>query len=216
MRSDDRNRSHLPIPDRPRTGLITYDAKDGDQVPAHRAIAPAERRAQCPRHPDRRCWVWLGECFRRPVPDAERGAAGRGRAQVHALSHHGPVLAPAPGPPDWPQPPFGGHGGHHRDRQRLAGILLGPAQYRGTDCQDPQAQWLCHGAVRQMPRGAGVGDEPRRAVQCLAHGRRRLRVLLRLRRWRGSPMVPLAVRRDDADRGQDDARRGLPFHGRYD
>jgi arylsulfatase A-like enzyme len=28
MRSDDRNRSHLPIPDRPRTGLITYDAKD--------------------------------------------------------------------------------------------------------------------------------------------------------------------------------------------
>jgi arylsulfatase len=28
MSSDDRNRSHLPIPDRPRTGLITYDAKD--------------------------------------------------------------------------------------------------------------------------------------------------------------------------------------------
>jgi len=28
MSSDDRNRSHLPIPDRSRTGLITYDAKD--------------------------------------------------------------------------------------------------------------------------------------------------------------------------------------------
>jgi arylsulfatase len=28
MSSDDGNRSHLPIPDRPRTGLITYDAKD--------------------------------------------------------------------------------------------------------------------------------------------------------------------------------------------
>ena len=28
MSSDDRNRSHLPIPDRPRTGLMTYDAKD--------------------------------------------------------------------------------------------------------------------------------------------------------------------------------------------
>jgi arylsulfatase len=28
MSSEDRNRSHLPIPDRPRTGLITYDAKD--------------------------------------------------------------------------------------------------------------------------------------------------------------------------------------------
>jgi hypothetical protein len=28
MSSKDGNRSHLPIPDRPRTGLITYDAKD--------------------------------------------------------------------------------------------------------------------------------------------------------------------------------------------
>ena len=28
MSSEDGNRSHLPIPDRPRTGLITYDAKD--------------------------------------------------------------------------------------------------------------------------------------------------------------------------------------------
>jgi arylsulfatase A-like enzyme len=28
MSSQDGNRSHLPIPDRPRTGLITYDAKD--------------------------------------------------------------------------------------------------------------------------------------------------------------------------------------------
>jgi hypothetical protein len=25
---DGKQRSHLPIPDRPRTGLITYDAKD--------------------------------------------------------------------------------------------------------------------------------------------------------------------------------------------
>ena len=28
MSSDEISRSHLPIPDRPRTGLITYDAKD--------------------------------------------------------------------------------------------------------------------------------------------------------------------------------------------
>ena len=46
-------RNVLPIPDPPRTGLITYDAKDPDtKFPPISAIAPAEGRAQCPDHPD--------------------------------------------------------------------------------------------------------------------------------------------------------------------
>jgi len=35
-------RTVLPIPDPQRTGLITYDAKDGKQVPTDQAIAPAQ------------------------------------------------------------------------------------------------------------------------------------------------------------------------------
>ena len=52
--------------------------------------------------------------------------------------------------------------------------------------RDAQAQRLLHGAVRQVPRGAGLADEPGRSVRRLAHGRRRLRVLLRLHRRRGA------------------------------
>ena len=46
-------RTVLPIPDRPRTGLITYDAKDPDtKFPADQTAASARRRAQCPDRPD--------------------------------------------------------------------------------------------------------------------------------------------------------------------
>src|SRR5215218_9577760 len=40
---------------------------------------------------------------------------------------------------------------------------------------DAQAQRLLHGAVRQVPRGAGVGDESAWAVRRLAQRRRRVR-----------------------------------------
>ena len=50
MTNDRHARTMLPIPDRPATGLMTYDAKDPDtSVPAHRAAA-SRRRAP------RTCW----------------------------------------------------------------------------------------------------------------------------------------------------------------
>ncbi len=67
-----------------------------------------------------------------------------------------------------------------------------------------------------MPRSAGVGDQPGRTVRCLAHGRRRLRILLRLHRRRGEPVVPDALRGHHAGRAEEDARRGLPLHGGHD
>ena len=73
-----------------------------------------------------------------------------------------------------------------------------------------------HGAVRQVSRSPGVGDEPGRAVRRLAHGRRRLRVLLRIHRRRGQPVVSDALRGHHAGRAEEDARRGLPLHGRHD
>ena len=60
--------------------------------------------------------------------------------------------------------------------------------------EDAEAQRLLHRAVRQVPRGAGLGDEPGRSVRRLADGRRRLRVLLRIHRRRGQPVVPDALR----------------------
>ena len=69
------------------------------------------------------------------------------------------------------------------------GLQLGAAQHHGAAGQDPEAERLRHRAVRQVPRGAGLGDEPGRAVRPLADRRRRLRVLLRLHRRRGEPVV---------------------------
>ena len=168
--------------------------RSGQQIPADRAAASAEGRAQRADHPDRRRRVRLVERIRRPVPDAERGKTGGGRPEVQPLPHHRPLLADAPGPVDRAQPPFRRHGRHHRNRHRRAGIQLRAAQYDFAAGADAEAQRLLDGAVRQMPRSAGVGDEPGRAVRRLANGRRRLRVFLWLHRRRGEPVVPDALR----------------------
>ena len=47
---------------------------------------------------------------------------------------------------------------------------------------DAEAERLRHGPVRQVPRGAGVGDQPHGPLRRLAHRGRGLRVLLRLHR----------------------------------
>ena len=48
------DRTHLPMPNTGKNGLITFDAKDPDkQVPAHRPVAPSQGRAQRPAGPHR-------------------------------------------------------------------------------------------------------------------------------------------------------------------
>ena len=210
-------RTALPIPSPARTGLITYDAKDPDtKYPPIRATAASAGRPQRPRRPARRCRLRGVERLRRAVSHAERGKAGGEWFEVQPLPHHGAVLADASGAADRPQPPFGWHGRHHRDRERIARLLLRAAEHRGAAGQDAQAEWLRDRAVRQVPRSAGVADQSGRTVRCMANRRRRLRVLLRVHRRRGAPVVPVAVRRDNPDRGQEDARRGLPLHGGHD
>ena len=89
----------LPIPDRPRTGLTHLRRqRSGHQIPADRAIAPAQGRAE---RPDRPCRndVRFGSssALRRPLPNAERGKAGGRRPEIQPLPHHGTLLADAPG-----------------------------------------------------------------------------------------------------------------------
>ena len=76
-----------------------------------------------------------------------------------------------------------------------------------ADRADPEAQRLLDRAVRQVPRSAGLADEPDGPVRCLAHRRRRVRVLLWLHRRRDQPVVSRALRRHHADRAGEDARR---------
>ena len=96
-----KNRSHLPMPT-PRANRPDHVRRQGSghEVPANRAVAPTQGRAQRPDHPDRRCRVRFIERLRRPVPDAERGETGGRRPEVQPLPHHRPLLADAAGAAD--------------------------------------------------------------------------------------------------------------------
>ena len=209
MSSEGKVRSILPIPDAQHVGVTTYDAKDPDtKYPADRAVAAAEGRAQCAHRAPRRRRLRRVERVRWPDPHADRRAPGQERPEVQPLPHDGAVLADAAGAADRPQSPLRQHGRHLRDRDRrrraTASVL---PKNKAPLADDAQAQRLLDGAVRQVPRSAGLGDEPDGAVRPVADGRRRLRVLLRLHRRRDQPVVPGDLRRHDADRAGEDARR---------
>ena len=191
---DDVSRTQLPIPDVQHHGSDHVRREGpGHEVSADQGPAAAEGRAQRAGDPHRRRRLRRHQRVRRPVPDAELREAGEGRAAVHALPHHGAVLADAAGAAHRPQPSFGRHGRHHRDRHRRPRSMLGAAQHQGAARADAQAQWLRDRAVRQVPRGAGVADESGGSVQRLADRRRRVRVLLRLHRRREQPVGSGAV-----------------------
>ena len=166
-------REILPIPDIPHVGLTTYDAKDPDT--SYPPIEPLRPPKGAPN-----VLIILiddvgfgassafgGPCY---TPTAER--LGGERAEVQPLPHHRPVLADAPGAADRAQPPHGGHGLYHRDGHVGAGLQLDAPQHLRPAGRDAQAERLCHGAVRQVPRSASVGDQLDRAVRALAHRQR--------------------------------------------
>ena len=202
------DREVLPIPDRAYDGPVFEDAKD----PAAKfpPIEPLRPPAGAPN-----VLIVLiddagfgcSSAFGGPcqTPTAER-LAGEG-LKFSALPHDGAVLADARGAALGPQPPHGRDGRDHGDRDLGAGLQLDPPEHVRAAGGDAQAQRLRDGAVRQVPRGAGVGDEPARPVRLVAERRRRLRVLLRLHRRRDQPVLPGAVRGDDAGRARQDARR---------
>ena len=211
------SRDVLPIPDRQHVGLDDLRREgSGHVVPADRAAAAAGRRAQRARGAARRRRLRLLVGLRRPVPDTGLRAPGEQRAALQPLPHHGAVLADAPGAADRAQPPRGRHGRDHRDRHLGAGLQLAAPQHGGAARRDPEAQRLLHGAVRQVPRGAGVADEPDGTVRELAVRRRRLRALLRLHRRGDEPVRAGDLRRHDPGRARSHAGGGLPLHRGHD
>ena len=209
MSAEDRfQRTILPIPDKQHVGRDHVRREgSGHEVPADRAAAAAEGRPQRPHRAARRRRLCRVERVRRADSYADRRAAGEERPQVQSLSHDGAVLADAAGAVDRPQSPLGQHGRHLRDRDRGARLLVGAAEEQGAARHDPQAQWLLDGAVRQVPRSAGLGDEPDGPVRPVADRRRRVRVLLRLHRRRDQPVVPGDLRRDDRQSSRRRRRR---------
>ena len=113
---DPRSRTVLPIPDvrpvaSPPTRPPTRTRPSPPSCPCARPPAPPT------------CWssCWTTSASAPPAPSAgpqhpHRRAPRRGRAEVHPLPHHRPVLPHPGGAPLRAQPPHRGHGRDHRDR----------------------------------------------------------------------------------------------------
>ena len=214
---DQIKRDVLPIPDRAHTGLVTYDAKDPDtSFPPIAPLRPPEGAPNVLVILIDDVGFGASSAFGGPVRDAERRAAGRGRPPVQPLPHHRALLADPPGAAHRAQPSLGRHGRHHRDRHLGARLQLGPAEHGGAARRDAEAERLLDRAVRQVPRGARLGDEPDGPVRRLADGRRRLRALLRLHRRRDEPVRAGDLRRHRPDRARPHAGGGLPLHRGHD
>ena len=74
---------------------------------------------------------------------------------------------------------------------------LRASEQRGATREDPEAQRLQHGDVRQVPRIRGLGKRPHRAVRPVAH-RAGVRAVLRQRDRRVRPVLPGRPRQHDA------------------
>src|SRR5262245_64750790 len=96
--------------------------------------------------------------------DADRRAAGGGRIEVQPLPYDGALRADAAGAADRPEPPLGRDGLHHRAGDLSARVYLDPAEVCGAARRDPEVERLLDRAVRQVPRGARLADEPAGAV----------------------------------------------------
>jgi hypothetical protein len=188
-KKDDVPREVLPIPDRKPVSLTT--TMPGTRTRSFR------RSNRCVRRRRPNVLIILlddvgfgaSSAFGGPcqTPTAER--ARRTRTEVHPLPHHRAVLAVAGGNALGPQPSRGRHGRHHGNRHLGARLQLDAPEHLRAARRDPQAQWLFHGPVRQVPRSAGLRSDPDRPVRSLAD-RFRLRALLRLHRRGEQPVLP--------------------------
>ena len=183
-------RDVLPIPDRPYTGPVYEDAKDPNAT--FPPIEPLRPPAGAPNVVIvliddvgfSASSAFGGPCS---TPTAER-LAGK-RPQVQPLPHDGALLADA---------------GRRSSRAatttrsgmggitEIATSAPGYNSIRPNTCA-PLAETLklngyCDRTVRQVPRGAGLGDEPAGPVPLLADVARRVRALLRLHRRRDEPV----------------------------
>ena len=93
---DRHQRADLPIPDRPHTGLITYDAKDPATVfPPIEPLRPPEGAPNVLVVLIDDVGFGASSAFGGPDQHADRRAAGRERPEVQPLPHHRALLADA-------------------------------------------------------------------------------------------------------------------------
>jgi arylsulfatase len=187
-------RDHLPIPDRPYAGPVYEDAKDPQST--FPPIEPLRPPAGAPNV----LIILLDDvgfgassAFGGPcaTPTAERLAAnGLKYNRFHTTALCSPTR----------QALLTGRnhhsvrdGRHHGDRDLSARYNSIRPNSAAPLAETLKLNGYSTGAVRQVPRGARMGDEPARALRLVADRRRRLRALLRLHRRRDEPVRARAL-----------------------
>jgi Sulfatase len=167
---DRKHRSHIPMATPERTGLITYDANSRQSSScAHPKGAPNVLIILIDDAGFGSSSVFGGPCH---TPNAEVLAAGGLKFnRFHTTALCSPTR----------QAMLTGRNHHSAGMGGITEIATGAPGYSSVlpnnhiaAGADAEAQRLLHGSIRQVPRGAGVGNKPGRAVRRLAHGRRRL------------------------------------------
>ena len=184
MSPDRHARTMLPIPDRPAPGLTTYDAKDPDTAyPPIEPLLPPRGGAERADRAGRRCRASApSSAFGGPcrTPTAERLAAGGLRYnRFHTTALCAPTRAALLSGRNHHSV---GMGSDHRDGDVGAGEQFVASEHQGAVGDDVEVERVLDGAVRQVPRGAGVAVVADGPVRRLAVGWRRVRVLLRVHR----------------------------------
>ena len=207
---DKLQRTVLPIPDQPHVGLTTYDAKDPDtKYPPIRQLRPPPGAPNVLIVLIDDVGYGASSAFGGPchTPNFEKlGANGLRFTRFHTTALCSPTRqAMLTGRNHHTV----GMGGITEIATSAPGLQLDPAEHLRAARAHPQAQRLFDRAVRQVPRSAGLADEPDGSVRRVAQRRRRVRVFLRVHRRRDEPVLSGALRRHDADRAGEDARTGL-------
>ena len=208
MSPDRHARTMLPIPDRPAPGLTTYDAKDPDtSFPPIEPLLPPEGAPNVLIVLVDDVGFGASSAFGGPcaTPNAERLAAGGLR---YNRFHTTALCAPTR------QALLSGRNHHSVGMGSITETATSApgnsslaSEHQGAAGDDAEVERLLDGAVRQVPRGAGVAVVADGPVRRMALGRWRVREVLRVHRRREQPVGSGAVRRHDADRAAGDARR---------
>ena len=164
---DRARRAVLPIADEQRAGTVTYDAKDPDtSFPPIEPLRPPEGR---PERAGRAASTTAASAprsaFGGPMPHPHRRPARRERAAVQPVPHHRPVLADPAALLTGRNHHSVGMGGITEIATSAPGYNSMPPEDDGAAGRDAAAQRLLDRPVRQVPRGAGVGDQPDGAVR---------------------------------------------------
>ena len=168
-------RKVLPIPDVARAGLITYDAKDPDtKFPPIRDLRPPQGSPNVLVILIDDVGYGASSVFGGPcqTPNFEKLAkTGLRYTRFHTTALCSPTR----------QALLTGRNHHSAGMGGITEIATAAPGYssvlpntKAPLARHAQAQWLLDGAVRQVPRSAGVADQSGGAVQCVADRRRRL------------------------------------------